>query len=173
MGTLDAYRKDRRQGIDGHWYKDRRGDNNPSWRGGRQKSGNGRYMCVAHGHPRADDRGRVLEYVLVAERASGKLLPKGVVVHHVNSDPSDSSPRNLVICEDQGYHLLLHRRQRALRACGHADWFRCRYCRQWGPKDSMYVNLRPTQGPLTYHRACHAVAAAVVRERKRTRRQHL
>jgi DNA-directed RNA polymerase sigma subunit (sigma70/sigma32) len=31
-------------------------------------------------------------------------------VHHVNGDRSDNRPANLVICEDQSYHQLLHQR---------------------------------------------------------------
>lgn len=62
------------------------------------------------------DRGRILKrHGLgqniarhVASQALGKPLPKGACVHHVNGDPADNRPENLVICQDQDYHTLLH-----------------------------------------------------------------
>lgn len=56
-----------------------------------------------------------MEHVLIAEKALGKPLPKGAVVHHVDGDPAGNrKPWNLVICPDQDYHLLLHRRAQEL-----------------------------------------------------------
>ena len=56
-----------------------------------------------------------MEHVLFAEKALGKPLPEGAVVHNVNGDPGDNeTPWNLVVCPDQDYHLLLHRRAQAL-----------------------------------------------------------
>jgi len=53
-----------------------------------------------------------MKHVLVAEKALGKSLPKGAVVHHVDLDKKNNKPSNLVICPDQAYHLLLHKRMR-------------------------------------------------------------
>ena len=63
-----------------------------------------------------DEEGNhVYEHVWLAEKALGKRLPKGAVVHHVNENPSDNdTPFNLIICQDQAYHLLLHRRAKSL-----------------------------------------------------------
>ena len=145
-------------GKDGRMYPDRKGAASATWKGGLQKSGNGAIQTVAHGNPRADVRGRMYEHVLVAERALGHALPAGAVVHHQNRDRTDNRPENLVVCESQAYHLLVHRRLRAYRACGHADWFRCHYCKQWDAPTNLYVNLRQHQGPDARHRACHARA---------------
>lgn len=57
---------------------------------------------------------RVGQHVLVAEKALGKPLPKGAVVHHVNGKPWDNRPENLVVCPNQAYHALLHARMREL-----------------------------------------------------------
>lgn len=57
------------------------------------------------------DGKRVYEHVWLAEKALGKPLPEKAVVHHMNEQPADNyTPFNLVICPDQAYHLLLHRR---------------------------------------------------------------
>lgn len=59
--------------------------------------------------------GRQYEHILRAEKALGKLLPKGAIVHHMNQKPWDNdTPYNLIICPDQAYHLLLHRRMKEL-----------------------------------------------------------
>lgn len=57
---------------------------------------------------------RVYEHIYLAEKALGKPLPKGAVVHHVNECPWDNTPSNLVVCPDQSYHRLLHQRAKLL-----------------------------------------------------------
>lgn len=98
----------------------RSGEAHNTWKGGR-KLKNGRPVVYAPKHPRAHNQGGrrggyVFEHILVAEKALGKFLPAGAVVHHVNGDVLDNRPQNLVICQDQPYHLLIHRRARQLVA---------------------------------------------------------
>jgi hypothetical protein len=58
----------------------------------------------------------VMEHVLLAERALGKSLPEGAVIHHVNGDVTDNyRPFNLIICPNQSYHMLLERRTKELK----------------------------------------------------------
>jgi hypothetical protein len=54
-----------------------------------------------------------------AERALGKPLPPGAVVHHADGSMSDDAP--LVICQDTAYHGLLHRRMRVRAAGGNPN----------------------------------------------------
>jgi hypothetical protein len=92
-------------------------------------------------HPRADtNHGYVYEHILVAEQALGKPLPPGAEVHHVDVDCGNNEGTNLVICQDDAYHKLLHQRMRALRACGHADWLKCKFCKQYDAPENLYVS---------------------------------
>ena len=54
-----------------------------------------------------------------AERALGKPLPPGAQVHHVGGTKNGDA--RLVICENQAYHRLLHRRENVIKAGGNPD----------------------------------------------------
>lgn len=97
-----------------------------------------------------------LEHILVAERALGKPLPTGAQVHHWDMDRSNNEPTNLVICPDQAYHRLIHRRMAALEACGNPSWMPCRLCRVYEAPENLYVNPGGTDA---YHRHCSAAYA--------------
>lgn len=67
-------------------------------------------------------------HILAAESALGKTLPAGAQVHHVDENPANNTNANLVVCPNQTYHRLLHRRTDALNACGNANFIICRHC---------------------------------------------
>ena len=79
----------------------------------RRKNGTGNINAAGYVDVRIDG-GRTYEHIAVAEKALGRRLPKGAVVHHVNENRSDNTPTNLVICPNEAYHRLLHRRMKAL-----------------------------------------------------------
>lgn len=102
-------------------------------------------------HSRANPLGYVTSYQWRAERALGRPLPPKAVVHHVDGDRKHSANSNLVICEDQPYHMLLHRRARSLAACGHADWLKCWVCKQYDLPERL--TAKPSHS--WEHPACH------------------
>lgn len=111
------------------------------------------------------DGRRVFVHVLIAEKALGKALPPNACVHHADGNPGNNAPSNLVICPDQAYHSLLHRRMRAKKACGHADWRCCKICKQWAPPESLAI-----YGYDAMHRECNTRRSVAAKQRKRMMR---
>lgn len=105
-----------------------RGENHYAWNGGVRKCKGVKYVQCPH-HPKADINGYVQEHILMAEKVFGKPLNLPHVVHHY-------TPEQLVVCENQAYHLLLHQRTRALRA-GNAHWLKCKYCKQYDAPENL------------------------------------
>ncbi len=112
--------------------KDINGSKNPNWKGGISKHSRGYVKFRKPEHPRSDSAGYVLEHILIAEKALGKLLPVKSQVHHLDFSKSNNKNKNLVICEDSAYHMLLHKRQRALKNFGNVDAIKCSFCKTWG-----------------------------------------
>lgn len=122
---------------------------------------NGYIFRLVPGHPAAMRHGLVAEHRLVAEKALGKILPDTAVVHHHNEDPTDNRPENLVICQDQSYHLLLHMRMRRIRKIREAggDPARDSYCPECHkalPEDQFSRSSGTADGCHTYCKPCDA-----------------
>lgn len=117
----------------------------------RRKDGSG-YLnergYIIHGACGEDIR----EHVLVAEKALGKKLPEGAVVHHRDKNPSNNNPWNLIVFASQADHLHFHKRERAYDASGHADWLKCHYCKQYDDPINLYVYKNSSRMP--HHRSC-------------------
>jgi len=96
---------------------------------------------------------RVPPYVPIAEKALGRRLPKGAEVHHIDENPFNNEPTNLVICPDAAYHKLLHQRQRAFNACGKYHWRKCQFCGQYDDPENLWLSRKKA-----YHRHCAAAA---------------
>ena len=125
-----------------------KGENSVSWKGGTHEIHkgeiNGYIRTWARENPMADCDGYVLAHRLQAGKALGKILPDKSQVHHHNKS-------QLVICQDNAYHKFLHQRTRALRACGHANWRRCNFCKQWDDPENMTVCK---QSRNVHHKLC-------------------
>lgn len=103
------------------------------------------------------------QHVVIAEKVLGKKLPKGAQVHHVDCVPSNNENKNLVICQDQTYHRLLHRRTRALEECGNPNFLRCSYCRCYDDPSVLKSNGMRSY----YHTECRSnFRRSVYKERK-------
>ena len=82
------------------------GAKNPSWKGGKRKT-RGYIGIKSPNHPHPDNSGYVLGHRLIAEKALGRYLKQGEVVHHINGIKDDNRNYNLLICTDS-YHKSLH-----------------------------------------------------------------
>lgn len=103
--------------------------------------------------------GTVMEHVVIAERALGRRLPKGVQVHHVDEDRRNNAPSNLVICQDQKYHYLLHVRAKVVRAGGDPNTQRvCTGCRKVLPFSAFNRQVKNEASGI--HTACRECQSA-------------
>jgi hypothetical protein len=114
--------------------------NNPHWSGGITRcKRTGKIRVLLRNHPRATSEGYVFEHIVVAETALGRFISKEHPIHHVDLNPSNNANHNLVICEDNSYHKLLHQRIRSYLATGRVDYKHCPDCDIWKPQDQFYA----------------------------------
>jgi len=125
-----------------------------------KRKSNGKKDMQRRKHYR-DHRGHVYNSTLIAEKALGKELPPNAVVHHADRDKSNDKSNNLVICENQAYHLFLHQRKRAYNACGNKNWRKCWICKKYDDPGNLYV-----MQPKAYHRECHNIYQRKLRANK-------
>ena len=113
--------------------------------------------CVSNGGYRVIHKtGRqVTQSRLIVERVLGRPLAPKTQVHHVSKNKTDNNNNNLVVCLDQAYHKLLHRRTEALEACGNANWRKCQHCQQWDAPFNLVIDRMNK----SFHRVCHNTKA--------------
>lgn len=105
--------------------------------------------------------GSVREHVLIAEHVLGRPLPEKAIVHHVNGDRQDNRKTNLVICEDQSYHRLLHRRMRLIALGADPDtenW--CVRCKSAHPIGEFRARSDGRGYPSSYCIPCQRIVDA-------------
>ena len=123
-------------------------ENHPKWTGGKCKTG--KYISKISDSGKGY-RGRMREHIEIVEKVMGKALPKKAVIHHVDENCENNKNNNLVVCENQKYHFLLHTRTKALKSCGNVNWVKCKYCKKY---DDPRHNMNTTNGGSPYHREC-------------------
>lgn len=129
--TIGVVKGEPRRFIKGHNKRACTGSKNSMWNGGKILRSDGYIHIWNPSHPRANSKGYVAEHILIAEKTLGKFLPDRAVIHHANRIKSDNRKENLVICENNAYHKLLHRRIRAFWACGNPSWRKCTTCGEY------------------------------------------
>lgn len=85
----------------------RTGSDNPMWKGGKTREVRRVGIRVGRDHPMADRNGLVMEHRLVMAAVLGRYLTSDEIVHHINEDPFDNTPENLVVVS-RGQHLAIH-----------------------------------------------------------------
>lgn len=134
---------------------------------GRKPAPIGKRCVAASGYAYVNEPGHVRgvrgwpkEHIVVAERALGRRLPPGALVHHINGVKDDNRPQNLVICQSQSYHALIHQRQRAYDATGNANLKYCHYCGKYDDPANMAAHKRKKKpNPEYTHRECASANA--------------
>jgi len=80
------------------------------WKGGRCRAGKYIYVYKPD-HPRANQKGYVMEHRLVMEEILGRFLTPGEHVHHKNAIRDDNRPENLEVRDGREHnreHALLN-----------------------------------------------------------------
>lgn len=104
------------------------------------------------------DGRQVNRAVAIVEQVLGKRLPAGAIVHHADGDESNDANSNLVVCKDQAYHMLLHKRSKAYDVTGFADSLYCRICKEWDHPANIrtYFYKGGKGNSYTVHPSCNA-----------------
>lgn len=115
------------------------------------------YMMVYDpGYHRAMTNGYVLEHIYVAETITGITLKSKNKLHHIDGNRLNNSPNNLVICEDDCYHQLIHLRYEALKATGDPNLLWCSGCKEYFTKESFTKDSkRKSRGCNCYCKKCN------------------
>ena len=139
--------------IKGHALRnlDRFGKNAPRWKGGKTIDNHGYVRIYMPDHPSSNSRGYIFEHVLIVETVLGKQLPHGAKIHHVNERRNDNRNSNMVACEGNAYHKLLHQKLNALKACGNANWRKCWICKEHDDPVNLYIL---PSGTTPVHNSC-------------------
>lgn len=92
------------------------GSNNPMWKGGKAKGGEGYIHILKPEHPFAPKSGYVLEHRLVMEKHLGRYLLPTEQIHHINRIKSDNRIKNLMLFRDAMAHKKYHLIQEGVKS---------------------------------------------------------
>lgn len=128
------------------------------WKGGR---------TVSHGYIAiTKEDGQKYEHIRKAEIALGRSIPKGVEVHHIDENPANNENSNLVLCQDHGYHRILHTRMAIVRAGGDPRMDkRCSACQEIKPRTEFHKNRSTWDGLNQHCKPCNYAHVASYRRK--------
>lgn len=86
--------------------------NNPAWTGGRIERERRVLVLVGRGQPMTDRDGYAYEHRVVMSRVLGRDLERDEHVHHIDCNPSNNRPENLIVLTPVE-HRRVHNRIRA------------------------------------------------------------
>ena len=78
----------------------------------------------------------------IIEKILGKQLSDSCVVHHRDRNRHNNVNSNFIVCEDQLYHALIHKREDAYRATGNPNQRKCELCKQYDLISNMRTRFR-------------------------------
>jgi len=87
----------------------RYGEDNPNWKGGKVKDGQGYVYIYSPNHPNKSNRNYVYEHKLVMEKHLGRYLKPEEEIHHINEIKDDNRIENLVLFANKGEHMNYHK----------------------------------------------------------------
>ena len=138
-----------------------KGERGSNWRGGKIIDPSG-YRLTFNPKYKKTSSNYVRDHIFKIENILGRTLPYHAVIHHIDGDTLNNKNCNLIVCENQAYHNLLHKRQRALVGGGDVHMLKCRVCKQYDYPTNMYVH---TIG-WGRHRECHRQYAASMNKKR-------
>jgi hypothetical protein len=95
-----------------------------------------------------------LQHRVIMEQIIGRPLLPSEIVHHDDENRGNNDPSNLILCKDNKEHQLIHLRKRASKECGHADWRKCTFCKQWDAVENLTIVIQKRGKTVVEHRAC-------------------
>lgn len=78
-----------------------------NWKGGKKMVGRYWYIYTST-HPNRTTQNYIAEHRLVAEQKLGRFLTRTEVVHHLDGNPINNHPDNLVVFQSNAAHLAQH-----------------------------------------------------------------
>jgi len=105
------------------------------------------------------------EHVLIVERAIGREIPKGAVIHHIDGNINNNKNSNLLLCPSRAYHAIIHARERAYNESGNPDYRKCVFCKKYDDTN----NMQHGSASSMQHRDCYNAHKRAYNKQKRSK----